>query len=110
MSAVRIRSILPTPRRISIRVSFATDRWRAPFVDAPFEELREVRLANPQTVGPDGLVAFFGSMGWIAELPDHDRLSLLGELRSLLTADEYTRAWETRAYWTRVTSPSGSHG
>jgi SAM-dependent methyltransferase len=81
---------------------FATDQWRAPFVDAPFEELREVRLPNPQTVAPDGLVAFFGSMGWIAELPDLERLSLLDELTSLLTADEYTRSWETRAYWTHL--------
>jgi len=89
---------------------FATDQWRAPFIDAPFEALREARLPNPQTVSPDGLVAFFGSMGWIAELPDVERLSLLDELRSLLTADEYTRSWETRAYWTRVKSPKGPYG
>jgi hypothetical protein len=81
-----------------------------PFNEGPFEEIREVRLANPQIVGPDELVAFFGSMGWIAELPDLERLALLGELRSLLTADEYTRSWETRAYWTRVASPIAPDG
>jgi SAM-dependent methyltransferase len=89
---------------------FETDEWRAPFIEGPFEEMREVRLANPQTVSPDELVAFFGSMGWIAELPDLERLPLLDELRSLLTADEYTRSWETRAYWTRVASPNPSDG
>ena len=89
---------------------FEADQWRAPFIEGAFEEMREVRLANPQTVSPDELVAFFGSMGWIAELPDLERLALLHELRSLLTADEYTCSWETRAYWTRVASPNPSEG
>jgi SAM-dependent methyltransferase len=87
---------------------FETDQWRAPFIEGPFEEIREVRLANPQTVAPDELVAFFGSMGWIADLPDRERLPLLDELRSHLTADEYTRSWETRAYWTRLASRNPS--
>jgi SAM-dependent methyltransferase len=87
---------------------FETDEWRAPFIEGPYEEIREVRLANPQTVTPDELVAFFGSMGWIADLPDRERLPLLDELRSHLTAHEYTRSWETRAYWTRLAAPNPS--
>lgn len=89
---------------------FETDEWRAPFIEGPFEEIQEFRLANPQTVAPDELVAFFGSMGWIAELPDRERLPLLNELRSLLKADEYTRLWETRAFWTRLASRNPSGG
>jgi SAM-dependent methyltransferase len=84
---------------------FATDQWRAPFIDSPFEALREVQLPNPQTVSPDELVAFFGSMGWIADLPDAERLPLLREVRSLLTSSAYTRSWETRIYRTRIASP-----
>jgi SAM-dependent methyltransferase len=89
---------------------FASGAWRASFIGAPFEELREVRLRNPQTIGPDGLTAFFGSMGWIADLPEPDRRSLLTDVRSGLTADTYTRSWETRAFWTRVTPPSATAG
>jgi ubiquinone/menaquinone biosynthesis C-methylase UbiE len=73
-----------------------------PFADSPFEELQEARLSNPQTVDRDGVVAFFASMGWIGDLPDADRLPLLDEVRSLLTADEYRRPWETHVHWTRL--------
>jgi hypothetical protein len=48
------------------------------------------------------LVAFLASMGWIADLPDADRLPLLETIRSLLVADEYRRPWETWVYWTRL--------
>jgi SAM-dependent methyltransferase len=67
-----------------------------------FEPLRTERLPNPQTLDRDGLVAFYASMGWLADLPDEERLPLLDEARSLLDADEYRRAWETHAYWTRL--------
>jgi SAM-dependent methyltransferase len=72
------------------------------FADSPFEELQEARLPNPQTVDRDGLVAFFASMGWIADLPDAERLPLLDDVRSQLDAPEYRRSWETRLYWTRL--------
>jgi len=88
-----------------IAARFASNAWQAPFVGAPFEELREVRLRHPQTLGPDELTAFFGSMGWIADLADPQRRSLLADVRARLTAETYTRSWETRAFWTRVTAP-----
>jgi hypothetical protein len=72
------------------------------FADSPFEELQEARLPNPQTVDRDGLVAFFASMGWIADLPDAERLPLLDDVRSQLDAPQYRRSWETRLYWTRL--------
>jgi SAM-dependent methyltransferase len=81
---------------------YSSGAWREPFAASPFEELQEARLPNPQTVDRDGLVAFFASMGWLGDLPDAERLSLLDELRSLLTADEYRRQWETHAHWTRL--------
>ena len=81
---------------------FASGAWKLPFEESPFDELREVRLENVQTVDRDGLVAFFGSMGWLADQPDAERLPLLERVRSLLTADEYRRPWETRLHWARL--------
>jgi SAM-dependent methyltransferase len=81
---------------------YASGEWRAAFPGSPFEPLRETRLANPQTVDRDGLVAFFASMGWIGDLPDAERLPLLDEVRSLLGAGEYRRRWETHVCWTRL--------
>jgi SAM-dependent methyltransferase len=81
---------------------YSSGEWRLAFAQSAFEELQEVRLPNPQTLDRDGLVAFLASMGWIADLPDVDRLPLLDEVRSLLTAAEYRRPWETRVYWTRL--------
>jgi hypothetical protein len=75
---------------------------RRAFADASFEPLREARLPNPQTLDREGLVAFFASMGWLADLPDAERLPLLDEVRSLLTAGEYRRPWETHVRWTRL--------
>jgi SAM-dependent methyltransferase len=81
---------------------YASGEWRLPFADSPFEELQEARLPNPQTVDRDGLVAFFASMGWLGDLPDEERLPLLDQVRSLLTAAEYRRLWETHVHWTRL--------
>jgi SAM-dependent methyltransferase len=81
---------------------FESGEWRRAFGHAPFEELRELRLPNVQSIDRDGLVAFFASMGWVGDLPDADRLPLLADLRALLDADEYRRSWETRAYRTQL--------
>jgi SAM-dependent methyltransferase len=69
----------------------------------PFSsEFEEVRVPNPQTVDRDGLVAFLASMGWIAELPDEERLPLLEDIRALLAADAYERRWTTHVHWTKL--------
>lgn len=81
---------------------YASGVWRLEFAASPFGELKEARLPNPQTVDRDGLVAFLASMGWIADLPDVDRLPLLEEVKSLLDAAEYRRSWETHVHWTRL--------
>jgi SAM-dependent methyltransferase len=80
---------------------FVSGAWRLAFESSPFEELREIQRPNPQTIDRNGLIGFFASMGWIADLPDADRLSLLDEMSSLLPAEEYRRHWMTRLYWTR---------
>jgi SAM-dependent methyltransferase len=77
------------------------------FSESPFEPFQETRLPNPQTVDRDGLVAFFASMGWIADLPDEERLPLLDDVRSLLVADRYRRLWETHVHWTRLAAGLG---
>ena len=76
--------------------------WQLAFAQATFDVIHEAELANPQTVDPQGLVAFFGSMGWVANLPDDHRKQLLGRMRSRLTATEYVLPWQTRAQWTRL--------
>ena len=84
--------------------TFATRRTRGAThsTRAPFEELREERLANEQLTDADGLVALLASMGWVSELLDADRDALLGDVRALLTAPAYRRPWETRVTWTRL--------
>jgi SAM-dependent methyltransferase len=79
----------------------AASGWR-PAVDDAFEPFRTAVLQNPQTVDRDGLVAFYASMGWLAELPDDERLPLLDTVRAHLVADEYRRLWETHVHWTRM--------
>jgi SAM-dependent methyltransferase len=81
---------------------YTRGEWRLAFADSPFEPLQEAQLPNPQTVDRDGLVAFFASMGWLADLPDAERLPVLNEARSLLGAPEYQRPWETHVHWTRL--------
>jgi SAM-dependent methyltransferase len=81
---------------------YTSGEWRLPFPDSPFESFRDARLPNPQTIDRDGLVAFFASMGWFADLPDEERLPLRDEVRSLLPAPAYRRQWETRVHWTRL--------
>ena len=81
---------------------YTSGKWRRAFATAPFEPFREASFANPQTLDRDGVVAFFASMGWIADLPDGERLELLDEVRSILPAGEFRRMWETRVHWTRL--------
>ena len=81
---------------------YASGEWRRAFSESLFEELQETRLPNPQALDRDGLVAFLASMGWIADLRHEHRLPLLAEVRSLLTAREYRRPWETHVHWTRL--------
>jgi hypothetical protein len=76
--------------------------WRGSFAAAGFEPLQDTRMANPRTLDREGLVRFFASMGWIAEIPDEERPPLLAEVRSLVTTSEYRRLWATHVYWTHL--------
>jgi hypothetical protein len=44
-------------------------------------------------------------MGWIGALADDERLTLLGEVRSRLTASGYGLPFETHVHWTRLADP-----
>jgi ubiquinone/menaquinone biosynthesis C-methylase UbiE len=88
-------------------VRYSSGEWRRAFAESPFEELRETRIPNVQTIDREGLVAFFASMGWIGDLPDGERIPLLEELRALLPDTEYERLWETHAHWTRLPASPG---
>lgn len=76
--------------------------WQLAHARVTFDAIHEAKLENSQTVDPQGLVAFFGSMGWVAALPDEDRQQLLDMMRSQLTATDYVLPWQTRAQWTRL--------
>jgi SAM-dependent methyltransferase len=83
---------------------YAAGEWGFALAETPFKPLRTTRLPNPQTLDAEALVAFFASMGWLADLPDAERLPLLDQVRSLLTADQYRKPWETHVHWTRLTT------
>ena len=79
----------------------ASSGWQPNVADSPFGRFEAAAFANPQSVDREGLVAFYASMGWLADLPDDARLPLLNEVRSRLTASEYRRVWETHVHWAR---------
>jgi SAM-dependent methyltransferase len=80
--------------------------WPRAFADSVFEPLQESQIANPQTVDRDGLVAFFGSMGWIGALPEEELRALLDGVSSRLTANEYRLPFETHVHVTRLADPA----
>lgn len=80
--------------------TYSSGEWRRAFEGSPFAPLRETSVPNPQAIDQDGLVAFFASMGWIADLPDRERLPLLDDLRSRLPDVEFRRPWTTHVHWT----------
>jgi SAM-dependent methyltransferase len=81
------------------RMPHARD-WPAAVARSSLEPLRETTFPNPHRVDRDGLVAYFGSMGWIGQLPEHERSRLLDEVRSRLVADDYVLPFETHVHWT----------
>jgi SAM-dependent methyltransferase len=89
-----------------MRRGWTPDAWQLAFAQVTFDEIHEAKLANPQTVDPQGLVAFFGSLGWVATVPDEDRQQLIDTMRSQLTATEYVLPWQTRVHWTRLRPPA----
>ena len=82
--------------------TYSSGEWRRAFEGSPFAPLRETSVPNPQTIDQDGLVAFFASMGWIADLRDAERLPLLDDLRTRLPDTTFRRPWTTHVHWTRL--------
>lgn len=79
----------------------ASSGWQPTGSDPLFESFRATVLPNPQRLDREGLIAFYATMGWLADLPDDERLPLLDEVRARLPALEYQRLWETHAHWAR---------
>ena len=88
------------------RFPYARELAAPRFERSVFEPLQESQFANPQSLDRDGLVAFFGSMGWIGALPDEERLPLLEEVRSRLTANVYRLPFVTQVHSTRLADPA----
>lgn len=80
--------------------NYDAENW--PFAHPSFESLQQLRLTNPQTLDRDGLVAFYASMGWVGDLPDAERVPLLAQVKSRLSATDYRREWQTQIYATRL--------
>jgi SAM-dependent methyltransferase len=78
---------------------FTSDNWA--LVESFFGPLQVIRLPNPQTLDREGLVAYYASIGWLADLPDEERLPLLDKVRSLLGSSAYRRLWMTHVHSTR---------
>ena len=85
--------------------AWAPTAWNLPFAEKAFDHMHEARIENPQTVNPDALVAYFGSMGWVANLPHEERQPPVDAMRSRVTAAEYVLPWQTRVHWTRLSAP-----
>jgi SAM-dependent methyltransferase len=80
----------------------ASSGWKPAAGGSRFGPFSAAVFPNPQSLDRDGLVAFYASMGWVADLPDDERLALLEDVRSRLTAVEYRRGWETHVHWART--------
>jgi len=80
----------------------ASSGWQPEITDSPFEPFQATLVLNPQALDREGLVAYYATMGWLADLPDEERLPLLAKVRSRLDADTYERSWETHVHWSRL--------
>jgi SAM-dependent methyltransferase len=76
--------------------------WKPAAPRNPFTQFDSAVVPNPQTLDREGLVAFYATMGWIADLPDGERRALLDDVRSVLPAGKYRRLWETHVHWARL--------
>lgn len=86
----------------SIDALFVAQGAVVDYARATFDEIHEAQFENPQTVVADGLVAYFGSMGWVANLPDRERVPLLQAMRARLQAAGYVLPWQTHVQWTHL--------
>jgi hypothetical protein len=61
-----------------------SDSWRAALAEsAHFGPVRELEFANEQVLDADGLTDRFGSVSFVASMPEDERHALLAEVRAL---------------------------
>jgi SAM-dependent methyltransferase len=80
---------------------YESGAWRGVFQTAPFEELQTATFDHVQTLDREGLLSHLLSMSWIAVLPADELDQLAGDVKPLLTADEYRRPFRSEVHWTR---------
>jgi SAM-dependent methyltransferase len=80
----------------------ATSGWQPDVAASPFEAFRATTIPNPQTLDRDGLVAFYATMGWLADLPAPEQSPLLADVRARLDGESYSREWETHVHWAHL--------
>ncbi len=81
---------------------YSSGAWRDAFEGSAFGALEEAAILHEQIVDRDGLLAFFSSMGWLAELLALERSTVLADVRALLTEETYVRSWRTHIHWARL--------
>jgi SAM-dependent methyltransferase len=86
----------------------ASDAWRAAFTPAaPFEPVREHRIAHVQAFDADGLVDRVLSISFIAALPDGERREIEARVRALATGGPLELRYVTESsVYARRPSPS----
>ena len=82
-----------------------------PLPRTTFEPLKEMRLPNSQAVDRERLASYYASMGWLADLPDEERLPLVDEVVYFSRLPSIDGFWETQAYRTTTdTRAATDHG
>jgi len=76
--------------------------WREPFVDSPFEPLREASFEHDLVQDRDGAVADLLSVSVFAALPPEERSAMAGELRASLPVATYRTPVRAEVSWTRL--------
>jgi SAM-dependent methyltransferase len=80
----------------------ASGRWRDAFDRTTlFGPLEERRFANSQRLDADGMALRFGSVSFIAALPDEERTEVLARLRGLVAAGPATIRYTTEVFLCR---------
>ena len=76
--------------------------WRRPLEQSPlFGELEERSFPSEQVVDADGLAARFGSVSFVASLPDEQRERVLAQLRDLVGDGSVRLPYRTQVFVTR---------
>jgi hypothetical protein len=80
----------------------AEEGWRRALADAPFEQLREVRLPYERELPRAVLLDYFASVSPVTALQAAERAAALKRIAAALDRPSYRRRWTVALYWTRL--------